>query len=203
MLRVRSRQRLNQPQREKGRFWSEVPALLESEDERAYLALRSEIEQAMAPEDVFERMRVQDLTDKLWEERRLKHSYANVIASARVEALASLLRASYGDEIPIGEDVPSGTRVAQEYFSSESPAHAQAVEIVRRLGITPEMINASAVCLRIGIIQTLDEMCGRRENMRRHLMKDHERQQRRAHQQMQRSPGAPDRVTSIRRLKRD
>lgn len=194
-LRVTSRQTLKPSHRENSRFWSGVPALLESEDEQAYLALQSEIEQAIDPKDLFGRIRAQDLTDKIWEERRLKHSYANVIASARVEALGVLLQSHYG------EDLPRAMRVAQDYFSSEPSAQEKAAQTIRRLNITPEMINGTAVCLRIGIIQTLDEMRGRRENMRRHLMKDHERQQRKTRKQTQRRPS--DDGTSIPRSKRD
>jgi hypothetical protein len=194
-LRVTSRQTLKPPHRENSRFWSSVPALLESEDEQAYLALQSEIEQAIDPKDVFGRIRAQDLTDKIWEERRLKHSYANIIASARVEALGVLLQSHYG------EDLLQAMRVAQDYFSNEPSAQEKAAQTIRRLNITPEMINGMAACLRIGIIRTLDEMRGRRENMRRHLMKDHEKQQRKTRKQTQRRPS--DDVTSIPRSKRD
>lgn len=195
-LRVKSRQTLKPSHRENSRFWSGVPALLESEDKRAYLSLRSEIEQAIDPKDLVGRLRVQDLTDKIWEESRLKHSCAEILAGARVEALGILLQPHYG------EDIPRAMRVAQDYFSNESSAQAKAAQTVRRLNITPEMINGTAICLRIEIIQTLDEMRGRRENMRRHLIKDHERQQRRTRKQT--THGQPsDNVTSVPRSKRD
>ena len=44
------------------------PALLKSEDCREYESLRAAIEREMDPQSIFDQIRVQDLTDKVWEE---------------------------------------------------------------------------------------------------------------------------------------
>ena len=43
------------------------PALLKSEDSRDYAKLRAAIEREIDPKGIFDTIRVQDLTDKIWE----------------------------------------------------------------------------------------------------------------------------------------
>ena len=66
------------------------PALLKSEDGRDYERLRAAIEREMDPKSIFDKIRVQDLTNKVWEERRLKRSQAALIECALVYSLAML-----------------------------------------------------------------------------------------------------------------
>lgn len=152
--------------------WIGTPALLESEDKQSYLQLRAEIEREIDPKTVLDRIKVQDLTDKLWEERRFKRNQAALIASAKVPSLAMLLGPSYGDNLE------QALKVAQDYFSGDVRAQKSAQQIVDRLGISAEVIEANAIHLRIGTIQALDSMTNSREQTRHRLVKDHLKRQR-------------------------
>ena len=55
-----------------------------------YERLRAAIEREIDPKSIFDKIRVRDLTDKVWEERRLKRSQAALIESALVQSLAML-----------------------------------------------------------------------------------------------------------------
>lgn len=152
--------------------WIGTPALLESEDKQSYLQLRAEIEREIDPKTVLDRVNVQDLTDKLWEEMRFKRNQAALIVSAKVPSLAMLLGPSYGDNLE------QAMKVAQDYFSDDPRAQKSAQQTVDRLGISAEAIEANAIHLRIGTIQALDSMTHNREQTRHRLVKDHLKRQR-------------------------
>src|SRR5712664_4640529 len=67
------------------------PPILPGESENRYAALRGEVERTINPKTIFEQMRVQTLTDTIWEEMRYKRFGAKLIDGARVNALALLL----------------------------------------------------------------------------------------------------------------
>ena len=93
--------------------WIGSPALLAGEDKDAYLRLRDEIEEAVAPRTIFDRIRVQELTDQTWEAERLKRTQVGAILSARVQSLAMLLLPS------VGENSEKALKLAQDCFSSD------------------------------------------------------------------------------------
>jgi len=67
------------------------PPILPGESENRYAALRAEVERTIQPKNIFEQMRVQTLTDTIWEEMRYKRFGAKLIDGARVNALAVLM----------------------------------------------------------------------------------------------------------------
>ena len=87
------------------------PALLKSENARDYERLRAAIEREMDPKSIFDKIRIQDLTDKVWEERRLKRSQAALIEGALVQSLAMLFAPYYG------ENLEAALETAQNYYS--------------------------------------------------------------------------------------
>jgi len=68
------------------------PPLIKGEDSARYYRLFAEIKHEIKPETVFDKIRVRELADKLWQQQRCRRSAASLVESAHIEALASLLR---------------------------------------------------------------------------------------------------------------
>ena len=150
------------------------PALLKSEDAREYERLHAAIEHEMDPKNIFDRIRVQDLTNKVWEERRLKRGQAALIESALVQSLAMLFAPHYG------ENLEAALETAQNYYSGVSEKVDRAEKLLAQLGITSEQIEANAMHVRSLGLQMLDRMIMSRETLRNSIVKDHERRKRKA-----------------------
>ena len=150
------------------------PALLKSENARDYERLRAAIEREMDPKSIFDKIRIQDLTDKVWEERRLKRSQAALIEGALVQSLAMLFAPYYG------ENLEAALETAQNYYSGVPEKVRRAEELLVQLGITSEQIEANAMHVRSLGLQMLDRMIMSRETLRNSIVKDHERRKRKA-----------------------
>jgi hypothetical protein len=150
------------------------PALLKSENARDYERLRAAFEREMDPKSIFDRIRVQDLADKVWEERRLKRSQAALIESALVQSLAMLFAPHYG------ENLEAALETAQNYYSSIPEKVDRAEKLLAHLGIAPEQIEANAMHIRSPGLQMLDRMVTSRETLRNGIIKEHERRKRKA-----------------------
>jgi hypothetical protein len=150
------------------------PALLRSENAGEYQKLRAAIERDMDPKSIFDRIRVQDLTDKLWEEQRLKRSQAALIESALVQSLAMLFAPYYG------ENLEAALETARNYYSGVPEKVRRAEKLLLQLGITSEQIEANAMHVRSLGLQMLDRMIMSRETLRNSIVKDHERRKRKA-----------------------
>jgi hypothetical protein len=148
------------------------PALLRSEDAREYEKLRTAFEQEIDPANIFDRIRVRDLTDKFWEERRLKRGQAALIDSALVQSLAMLLAPHYG------ENLEGALETAQNFYTGISEKKSRAEKLVRQLKIASEQIEANAMHLRSSGLQTLDHMITTREALRNRIVKEHEKRKR-------------------------
>src|SRR5690349_3773716 len=111
------------------------PTLLAGEDRAAYDGLRLAIEQEINPRSFFDELRLQDLTDKIWEEHRIKRQQIALIQSARVDSLASLLSSHFGD------DIDAARETARNYYSGSLQKVRKAQEVLKQVGITNEMIE--------------------------------------------------------------
>jgi hypothetical protein len=150
------------------------PALLRSEDSRDYAKLHAAFEREIDPKSIFDRIRVQDLTDKFWEEQRLKRSQAALIDSALVQALAMLFAPHYG------ENLAGALETAQNYYSGVPEKVRRAEKLLVQLGIGSEQIEANAMHIRSLGLQMLDRMITNRETVRNSIIKEHERRKRKA-----------------------
>jgi len=150
------------------------PALLKSENARDYERLRAAIEREMDPKSIFDKIKVQDLTDKVWEERRLKRSQAALIETALVQSLAMLFAPYYG------ENLEAALETAQNYYSGVPEKVRRAEKLLVELGITSEQIEANAMHVRGLGLQMLDRMIMSRETLRNGVIKEHERRKRKA-----------------------
>jgi hypothetical protein len=150
------------------------PALLKSEDSRDYAKLHAAFEREIDPKNIFDKIRVQDLTDKFWEEQRLKRSQAALIDSALVQSLAMLFAPHYG------ENLAGALETAQNYYSGVPEKVRRAEKLLVQLGIGSEQIEANAMHIRSLGLQMLDRMITNRETVRNSIIKEHERRKRKA-----------------------
>lgn len=139
-----------------------------------YERLRAAFEGEMDPKNIFDTIRVQDLTDKVWEERRLKRSQAALIESALVHSLAVLFAPFHG------ENLEAALETAQNYYSGVPEKVRRAEKLIVQLGIASEQIEANAMYVRSLGLQTLDRMITTRKTLRNNIIKEHERRNRKA-----------------------
>jgi hypothetical protein len=85
------------------------PPLIKGEDKARYWRLHAAITDQMKPKTVYDKIRVRETTDKLWQQQRCKQSAASIIESAHIQALAILLRPFNSPTISIGEDAATET----------------------------------------------------------------------------------------------
>lgn len=150
------------------------PPILPGESENRYAALRAEVERTIMPKNIFEQMRVQTLTDTMWEEMRYKRFEAKLIDGSKVNALSVLMTpfVSFFRE--------RATNVARDYYSPNLQKSEPAARLVARFGITLEMIHAKAAAIEGPNLALFDRLIGNRQTANRVLLNEHERRERRA-----------------------
>lgn len=147
--------------------WTGQPALARGTSAEDFRPLFHEIEREIAPSNIFEKLEVRDISHKIAEEQILKRMQTAIVESARVESLAALLGPTFG------QNVEKARKTAQDYFAGGGATQGVAKELVDRLGISMENIEANALHLRMPSIHALDDMIDRREGGRNRLIKRH------------------------------
>src|SRR5882762_9529030 len=106
------------------------PPILPGESENRYAALRAEVERTINPKTIFEQMRVQTLTDTIWEEMRYKRFGAKLIDGARVNALAVLMTPfmSFSNRQAVA--------LADDYYSTDLKKNEKAARHLAFFGVT-------------------------------------------------------------------
>ena len=148
--------------------------------------LHAAIGHEIKPETFFDKIRVREFTDKLWQQQRCKQSAASIVEGAYVEALASLLRlfnpkalASIGEDfaalISLGEDFAS--RTARKYYGGETTFRVdEDIELLlAKYRITQEQIRAKAMQLCGGAVMIFCRMESHCDTSLRMLRKENER----------------------------
>jgi hypothetical protein len=149
------------------------PALLEGEDSKRYLDLYAAVEAEIQPKNIFDRIEVRELTDKIWEELRYKRSSAALIDSAYVEALGILLTPVYVKKVSV---ITAG-QAAVNYYSDDSKAKKEVAAVMAQHGITDAKVQAKAMQIIGGTLQLFDRMIAHRQNARRSLRKEKEKRE--------------------------
>lgn len=152
-----------------------VPPLIKGEDTARYWRLHAAIAHEIKPETVFDKIRVREFADKLWQQQRCKQSAASFVEGAYIEALASLLRPFNPPTISMGEDAAS--EMARDYYSGKAKADkVKAVEFLLALyGISAEQIRGKAMQLSGGGISMFNRMETDCETSLRMLHKENDR----------------------------
>jgi hypothetical protein len=144
------------------------PPLIKGEDSERYFKLLDAVAHSVEPKTVYDLMMVKDITDKYWEEIRLRRSAAALIDGAYVKALALLL-----EPFCSMPDVP--TDIARRYCDGDKVAKKQTASRLAAHGITEEQIQAKAVEIIGNALLMIDRMMGSREVSRRRLRKENKR----------------------------
>ena len=160
------------------------PPILPGESKNRYAALRGEVARTINPKTIFDQMRVQTLTDTIWEEMRYKRFGAKLIDGARVNALAVLMTPfmSFFRQ--------HATSAARDYYSPDPKRSEPAANLVARFGITLEMIHAKAASIEGPNLALFDRLIANRQTTNRVLLNDHERRERKAKKSEMRAKGA-------------
>jgi hypothetical protein len=145
--------------------WPGPPALSIGASAEDFRLLSREIDNEIAPSNIFEKLEVRDISHKIAEEQTLKRMQTAIVMSARVESLVALLEPTFG------QNIEKARKTAQDYFSGSGESKSVAKELVDRLGISMENIDASALHLRMTSIHALDDMIDRREGRRNRIIK--------------------------------
>ena len=160
------------------------PPILPGESENRYAALRAEVERTINPKTIFEQMRVQTLTDTIWEEMRYKRFGTKLIDGARVNALAVLTTPfmSFSHR--------QAATLAECYYGSDPKKPEAAVALVAFFGVTLDMIHAKAAAIEGPNLALFDRLIANRQSANRVLLNDHERRERKAQKSERRAKAA-------------
>jgi hypothetical protein len=149
-------------------------ALLKGESREKYDLLRALVAAELkANHDVFSQLRVQEVTDSIWEGRRFKRLGTQMIESTFVTALQYLLQPACAGI------TRSADLLARDYYFGKPEGQKLAKEIAAGLGITAEKILGQAIAMS-GEFRLFDRLVDSRTTTLKGLLKDHERQLRKA-----------------------
>ena len=149
-------------------------ALLKGESREKYDLLRALVAAELkANDDVFSQLRVQEVTDSIWEGRRFKRLGTQMIESTFVTALQYLLQPACAGI------TRSADLLARDYYFGKPEGQKLAKEIAAELGITAEKILGQAIAMS-GEFRLFDRLVDSRATTLKGLLKDHERQLRKA-----------------------
>ena len=126
------------------------PALFKNEDPADYLKLEQCLRLEMNPKNIFEEIELRDLTNKSWEERRLRRIQVALVESHYLQSLIELLAPRYG------ENHEQALQDAQDYYCGDPKKMLRVEKSLAAMGITAEHIEANAMYLRSSPLHTFD-----------------------------------------------
>jgi hypothetical protein len=152
-----------------------TPLLLKGESWEAYDFLRSKVQDMLAPTDLFGELRVQEVTDALWEANRFKRFATRLIDTGHITALEVLLQTACWN-CPFIKPAA----VAHDYYYGNTQEREAAKKLVASFGITDNLIQAKVLGVMAGEFSNADRLVDNRAVKLKGLLKDHERQKRKA-----------------------
>jgi hypothetical protein len=152
----------------------ERPAFFLGEYKEAYDLRREEVFDLLQPKNLFERLHASDIVNSIWEANRLRRITADIVTNARVMALTMLLAPFLNEQYDLA------TQVARDCYAGEKESKKKAMQHVRRARITNAQVSAQAYLMNSLSITVLDRGIRTREDLRRLLLKQHEKTLRRA-----------------------
>jgi hypothetical protein len=144
------------------------------ENQEAYALLQSQLEDLLKPKTILDHLRLRDLTDSIWEAARFKRLGTGLISGLYRDALEQLLA-------PLcGPSFAKARSIARDYYGNDPSVRATAALQVKNYGITEDQIQATAFGLATKQFDFFDRLLANRAATRKALLKEHERQQKRA-----------------------
>jgi hypothetical protein len=167
------------------------PSLMSGEDAETYAELYAEVDAQVKPRNVFDRMRVSDIVNRLWEQQRFRRATGAVINGNRREALVTILSVGIGlrpRDARAAADVyfgltrlDSGIHLTQsELGTVKLPGNRAAlVGLLGRHGFSEADIDHIATQMSVDTLAGLEDLAlkheTRREAIFAALMRDRER----------------------------
>ena len=157
-----------------------APVLLKGESRDAYDLLRATIACLLPTRDFLDELRVQEVTDSIWEGRRFARFATRLIDTGRLMALEVLLQ-------PVCHTNPSNipADIALHYFYGDTEKRQAAKKLVSSAGITDDHIQAQALLVNAGQFSYFDRLTANRSATLKGLVKDYERQKRKAEKRLE------------------
>jgi hypothetical protein len=162
----------------------ERPPLLIGECPEAYALLKEEVLDLLKPANLFEKLEALDIVNSIWESNRMRKLSAGIVNNARVSALTLLLAPFFN------EDYDAAIQCAQECYAGDKEAKKKALRQVRHFKITNAQISAQAYLINTLPITVLDRGIRNREDLRRSLVKQHNKAARKAEKAKRRQENA-------------
>jgi hypothetical protein len=151
------------------------PVLLKGESRAAYDFLRSTVTHLLAPADFLGELQVQEVTDSIWEEQRFKRFATRLIDTGHITALEILLQTACWNSPLINP-----AAIALDYYYGDAKKREAAKRFAASFGITDDLIQAKALAVNAGEFSYADRLVANRGAKLKGLLKDHERQKRKA-----------------------
>jgi hypothetical protein len=149
------------------------PDLPPGENRDTYQLLLSEVEDLLQPENILDALRVREITDAIWESQRFKRMSDGLIGTGHRRTLELLL-----DDFGCSDR--EGTSIAIDYYGADPQRRQAAAARLKAYGITEDQIHAKALGRAAKDMDLFDRLITNRGITRRALLKEHERQQKRA-----------------------
>jgi hypothetical protein len=150
------------------------PPLAAGESLDDYAKLIEQIEKAVNPQNFFDFLRVCDLGHALLEERRYRKQQVALPNATRFKALIALvIQVSPNFQIKASD-------LALDYFGTDRERRDRAERFLLRHDITDDAITAQAAEMHAQTIGALERMVGNRQNLRNRVVKEVERDKRKA-----------------------
>lgn len=155
---------------------------LNDEERDVFLKLRTAIEKALAPQDLFDFQNVSEIASSIVENRRFKRAQVALINSPAV--LADLLKLAFG------ENSDKAREVALNYFGNDSKKAATAAALVAQAGMTHLQIEGHAIVAQSERLQTLDRLVQFREASSDRRIKELKKRQKKRAEKIDREKSA-------------
>jgi hypothetical protein len=152
-----------------------APALLKGERRGAYDLLRATIACLLPTRYFLDELRVQEVTDSIWEGRRFARFATQLIDTGQLMALEVLLQPVCKTN---SSNIPA--LIAMHYFYGDTEKRQAAKKLVSSAGITDDHIQAQALLVNAGQFSYFDRLTANRSATLKGLVKDYERQKRKA-----------------------
>jgi hypothetical protein len=158
------------------------PLWLNDKEREIFLRLRTAVEKALAPQDLFDFQNVADIACSIVENQRFKRAQVALINSPAV--LADLLKLAFGD------NPDKARQVALNYFGNDPKKAAAAAALVAQAGMTHLQIEGHAIVAQSDRLQSLDRLVQFREASNDRRIKELKKRQKKRADKIEREKAA-------------
>jgi uncharacterized damage-inducible protein DinB len=145
---------------------------LAGEDRVAYRKLQKTMSDLMRPENFLDKLDVQEIVDAIWEGRRFQKMSPKLVDAERRNAIGDLTDSSLGHV----------SEADEEWFQSIEgkpyPNGTTEADVLKKLGLNPELVQAEAYLRAAKRIAVLDQLASNRIAARRASTKEYSRRKR-------------------------